>query len=211
MQPDSQLGLIFDSPPNYSMRRIEMLDGEVWFLPHLFDETESNHLFTDLMEHIKWNQETIKYYGKDINLPRLTAWYGDKETSYTYSHISNSPHPWTPTLIYIKNRIEGVASAQFNSVLLNLYRDGNDGVSWHQDNERELGKEPVIGSVSLGQTRRFQFRHKTRKDLSRIDVDLTNGSFLIMKGKTQQCWQHQIPKTAKPVKPRINLTFRFIY
>ena len=177
---DLQLSITFDVDAKCVMHRIEMPDAEVWFLPQLFDETESNQLFKDLMEHIKWNQETIQYYGKELNLPRLTAWYGDKETSYTYSHISNSPYPWTPTLTYIKNRIEGIAKTTFNSVLLNLYRDGNDGVSWHQDNERELGKEPVIGSVSLGQTRRFQFRHKTRKDLSRIDVDLTNGSFLII-------------------------------
>jgi alkylated DNA repair dioxygenase AlkB len=208
---DPQMSLTFDAASDYAMHRIGMSDAEVWFLLRLFDKTESDRLFKDLMGNIIWNQETIKYYGKDINLPRLTAWYGDKETSYTYSHISNSPHPWTPTLIYIKNRAEEAAKAKFNSVLLNLYRDGNDGVSWHQDNERELGKEPVIGSVSFGQTRRFQLKHKTKKDLGRIDIDLTDGSFLIMKGKTQQFWQHQIPKTAKPVKPRINLTFRFIY
>ena len=208
---DPQLSLTFDVASDYSMRIIEAPDADILFLPTLFDKTESDHLFRDLMEGIRWNQETIKYYGKEINLPRLTAWYGDKGISYTYSHISNSPHPWTPTLIYIKDRIEGIAKTKFNSVLLNLYRDGNDGVSWHQDNEKELGEEPVIGSVSFGQTRRFQLRHRTKKDLGRIDIDLTNGSFLIMKGKTQQFWQHQIPKTAKPVKPRINLTFRSIY
>src|SRR5205085_1550841 len=141
-------------------------------------------------------------------LPRLTAWYGDAGKSYTYSHIAMKSEPWTPILLYIKNRIEEVVEVSFNSVLLNLYRSGKDSVSWHQDNERELGENPVIGSVSFGGIRRFQFRHRLKKDIGKVDLNLTPGSLLIMKGTTQQCWQHQIPKTSKPVLPRINLTFR---
>ena len=113
-------------------------------------------------------------------------------------------------LLYIESRIEPVAKAQFNSVLLNLYRNGNDAVSWHQDNESELGENPVIASLSFGGTRRFQLRHRFKKDLPRVDIDLTHGSLLIMKGVTQRFWQHQIMRTAKPVEPRINLTFRRI-
>jgi alkylated DNA repair dioxygenase AlkB len=146
-----------------------------------------------------------------MHLPRLTAWYGEGEAYYTYSNIAMRPRFWTPLLSHIKRKIEKVAQVEFNSVLLNLYRDGKDSVSWHQDNEPELGKEPVIGSVSFGSTRCFQFRHKLRKDLRRFDIALTHGSLLIMRGTTQQFWQHQIPKTHKPVGQRVNLTFRIIH
>jgi alkylated DNA repair dioxygenase AlkB len=190
--------------------RLSMPDAEVVFYPSFFEEQESDKIFRQLIQEIKWQQDKIKQYGKEINLPRLTAWYGDAGKSYTYSHIAMKSEPWTPILLYIKNRIEEVADVSFNSVLLNLYRSGKDSVSWHQDNERELGGNPVIGSVSFGETRRFQFRHKLKKDLSKVDLNLTHGSLLIMKGTTQQFWQHQIPKTSKPVLPRINLTFRVI-
>lgn len=189
---------------------LSMPDAEVIFYSHFFEKDESDLLFKKLSEEIKWRQDKITYYGKVIDLPRLTAWYGDLDKSYTYSNIAMRSDPWTPTLMYIKNKIEEVAKVNFNSVLLNLYRNGKDGVSWHQDNEPELGKNPVIGSVSFGGTRRFQFRHKLRRELGKIDVDLTHGSLLIMKGETQRYWQHQIPKTSKPVESRINLTFRVI-
>ena len=151
----------------------------------------------------------MKLYGKEINLPRKTAWYGDMDKSYTFSGIHLNPEPWTPTLLQVKERIEDVAKVQFNSVLLNLYRHGNDGISWHTDEEPELGENPIIGSVSLGGTRRFMFRHRQDKDI-RAEVELTDGSFLLMAGETQHFWQHQIPKTSRQVEPRINLTFRVI-
>ncbi|HYP25823.1 MAG TPA: alpha-ketoglutarate-dependent dioxygenase AlkB [Blastocatellia bacterium] len=216
MKPNvgNQLELSFSSsPPSDSYlnsEELSMPDARVIIYRNFFNKEEADSLYSELFVSIRWRQDTIKYYGKEIDLPRLTAWYGDEGTSYTYSHIPMQSDPWTPSLLLIKRRIELVAGVNFNSVLLNLYRHGKDGVSWHQDNERELGSNPVIASVSLGATRRFQFRHKLRKELSKVDLDLTHGSLLIMKDTTQQFWQHQIPKTAKPVEPRINLTFRVI-
>ena len=192
------------------LETLSMPDGEVSIYHHFFSKTESDKYFRDLSEETKWRQDKINFYGKEIDLPRLTAWHGDPDKSYMYSRISMNPEPWTPTLLSIKKRIEEIAAVNFNSVLLNLYRGGRDGVSWHSDDEPDLGENPVIGSVSFGATRRFQFRHKYRKELNKIDIELTHGSFLLMKGQTQQFWQHQIPKTSKSLKPRINLTFRVI-
>lgn len=189
---------------------LPMPDGEVIIYRHFFDKAESDHFFRALSEEIKWRQDKIKFYGKEIDLPRLTAWYGDSDRSYTYSNIPMNPEPWTPMLLSIKKSIEEVAEVSFNSVLLNLYRNGKDSVSWHSDDEPELGENPVIGSVSFGDARRFQFRHRHRKDLSKVEIDLSHGSFLLMRSQTQRFWQHQIPKTSKPLKPRINLTFRLI-
>lgn len=188
---------------------LSMPDGNVLLYRTLFDKKESNQLFSDLCNNTTWKQESIKLYGKLVSIPRQTAWYGDSGKSYTYSKIAMTPEPWTTTLLVIKSKIEDLSGVQFNSVLLNLYRDGSDSVAWHSDNESELGENPVIGSVSFGATRRFMFKHKSRKELKK-EVDLTHGSFLLMKGTTQHFWQHQIPKTAKRIEPRINLTFRVI-
>jgi alkylated DNA repair dioxygenase AlkB len=184
-------------------------DGEVIFYPHFFSIQESECLFSDLYSSVKWKQDTIRFYGKKIPLPRLTGWYGDEGKSYTYSGIEQHPDPWTPTLKLIKLKAEEISEVTFNSVLLNLYRDGKDSVSWHSDDEPELGENPIIASISFGATRRFSLKHKISKDY-KIDINLLNGSLLLMKGKTQHCWQHQIPKTSKFVEPRINLTFRVI-
>jgi alkylated DNA repair dioxygenase AlkB len=211
---ENQLGFDFPnnprSPSALPVEPLPMPDADVLFYPTFFERLESDRIFEELLEDIRWRQDTIKYYGKEIDLPRLTAWYGDKGTDYTYSHIAMQSEAWTPALLNIKSRIENATDARFNSVLLNLYRTGKDGVSWHQDNEPELGKDPVIASVSFGEVRRFQFRHKFNKELSKFDIDLTPGSLIIIKGTTQQFWQHQIPKTSRSVKPRINLTFRLI-
>lgn len=203
----AELDSIVDSSPETP----SMPDGEIIMYRRFFAGEESDIFLQELLTEIKWKQDKIKYYGKEMNLPRLTAWYGDRGKAYKYSGIPMKPETWTPLLLLIKGRIEEVAKVDFNSVLLNLYRDGRDSVSWHSDNEPELGKNPIVGSVSFGQTRTLQFKHGLRKDLSRIDIDLTHGSLLIMKGMTQQFWQHQIPKTTRPLKPRINLTFRVIH
>ncbi len=142
-------------------------------------------------------------------MPRLTAWYGDEGRTYAYSGIVQTPIPWNDTLLTIKNRIEPLSNTIFNSVLLNRYRNGNDSVSWHSDDERELGKNPVIASVSFGQTRQFQFKNK-HDSSRRMAIDLVDGSFLLMQGPTQHHWLHQIPKSKKEMKERINLTFRVI-
>jgi alkylated DNA repair dioxygenase AlkB len=186
------------------------LDGEVIMYSHLFDRHESDEFFLELSEQIAWEQDRIKIFGKEVLLPRLTAWYGDRDKIYTYSGIEMIPKPWISTLLLLKAKIEPIAGVEFNSVLLNLYRDGNDYVSWHSDDEPELGENPIIGSVSFGETRQFIFRHKYKKDLDKVKVDLNHGSFLLMKGKTQEFWQHYLPKRKKVTQPRINLTFRSI-
>jgi len=187
-----------------------MPDGDVLLFEHLFDRAESDRLYQKLHTTIQWQQDKIELYGRTIDLPRLTAWYGDPGKSYTYSGILMRPHAWTRHLLRIKKRIEEEVEVEFSSVLLNLYRTGRDSVGWHSDNERELGRNPVIGSVSFGETRMFQMRHLTRKKLSRVEIPLGHGSLLLMKGTTQHYWEHQVPKTAQTVEPRINLTFRVI-
>ncbi|BAU14042.1 2OG-Fe(II) oxygenase [Leptolyngbya sp. NIES-3755] len=184
-------------------------NGTVFLYPNLFDETEADRLYSELLIDIDWQQEHLKIYGKNVLLPRLTAWYGEKQ--YTYSGIEMQPRSWTESLLIIKSRIEPLSNTHFNSVLLNLYRDGNDSVSWHSDDEPELGKNPIIGSVSFGATRRFSLKHRYDRNLKRIDVELTHGSFLLMAEETQHYWLHQIPKTKKSTTPRINLTFRMIH
>ncbi len=188
---------------------LPMPDAKVIFYRNFFDSQRSNEIFQILLNEINWRQDKMKLYGKEINLPRKTAWYGDQDKSYTFSGIHLDPEPWTPTLLQVKQRIEEVSEVEFNSVLLNLYRHGNDGISWHTDAEPELGENPVIGSVSFGGARRFMFRHRQDQDL-KAEVELTHGSFLLMAGETQHFWQHQIPKTSRKVEPRINLTFRVI-
>lgn len=189
---------------------LAMPDADVVFYEHLFNLEDSDRLYAELEQTIQWRQDQITVFGKTVPLPRLTAWYGEPEKSYTYSGIEMHPEPWTCTLLEIKSRIEEIAGVKFNSVLLNKYRTGQDRVGWHSDDEPELGQNPVIGSVSFGETRRFVFKHKYKKELNKPAIALTHGSFLLMKGRTQHFWQHQIPKTTKVMKPRINLTFRVI-
>lgn len=186
------------------------VDGDVVIYWNAFTLEESNRFFKELLKEVSWQQDFIKFRGKFIPLPRFTAWYGEQNKLYKYSGIQMSSKPWTPTLLLIKNRIESISKTEFNSVLLNLYRHGKDSVAWHSDDESELGKNPVIGSVSLGETRRFVLKHRYKPDIEKVTIDLTHGSFLLMKGETQHFWQHQVPKTQRVVKERINLTFRVI-
>ncbi|MBW4687223.1 MAG: alpha-ketoglutarate-dependent dioxygenase AlkB [Komarekiella atlantica HA4396-MV6] len=188
---------------------LSMPDADVTFYRHFFNQQDSDKLFQTLLDEIMWRQDKMKIYGKEVNLPRKTAWYGDRNMSYKFSGIHLEPEPWTPTLLQVKEKVDEIAEVKFNSVLLNLYRDGNDGISWHTDAEPELGSNPVIGSVSFGEARRFMFRHKHNRDL-KAEIELKHGSLLLMAGITQHFWQHQIPKTSKQVQPRINLTFRII-
>jgi len=188
----------------------EMQDADVTLYKSVFTDTESKTAFTNLIEKIIWQQDEIKLFGNIIKLPRLTAWYGDEYKSYKYSGIEMHPNAWNEDLLLIKDRIENISKINFNSCLLNYYRNGNDSVSWHQDNEKELGVNPAIGSVSFGATRIFQLKHISDVHLKKIDIPLTNGSYLLMDGTTQHYWKHQIPKTRKVEEPRINLTFRKI-
>ena len=188
---------------------MEMPDAEVVFYPELFPALEADRLLSQLVETTQWRQDSVKIYGKPTPLPRLTAWYGEPGTRYVYSGIVNDPLPWTAALAEIKEAVNAVSGVEFNGVLLNRYRTGKDSMGWHSDDEREFGPNPVIASVSFGGTRNFQLRHKGRKEL-KASVELTHGSLLIMRGGTQENWQHQIPKTAKAVNERLNLTFRRI-
>ena len=183
-------------------------NGSYCLLSNFFSKSESDEYLTTLRNKIVWKQESMFMYGKKINFPRLTAWYGDNDTQYKFSGITLQPHPWTSEIINIKQKIEPLSKVIFNSVLLNLYRDGNDSISWHTDAESELGLNPVIASVNFGETRSFQLRHITTKE--KHTIELSHGSLLIMQGELQHFWQHQVPKTNKKINERINLTFRVI-
>ena len=190
--------------------RFDVPDADMLLCKDFYTPAESAFFFLRLLDEVKWQQDRMAFYGREIALPRLTAWYGDRGHTYTYSHISMQPHPWTALLLEIKRKVENSVDAHFNSVLLNLYRSGSDSVAWHQDNEPELGSHPIIASVSFGETRVFQLRHRNNRVVPRLDIPLSTGSLLIMRGETQQHWQHQIPKTKRAVERRMNLTFRFI-
>src|SRR5688572_24834878 len=153
-------------------------DGEVICYPQFFNREESDFYFEKLMDTIEWQQDKMKIYGKEVNLPRLTAWYGEHRADYTYSGISMKSKTWTPELIAIKTKIEDFTGIKFTSVLLNYYRDGNDSVSWHRDNERVLRINPIIASVSFGATRIFKFRHVDDYNMVR-SVELEHGTFLL--------------------------------
>lgn len=160
-----------------------------------------------LLADIDWRQDEAWIMGRRVALPRLTAWYGD--AGYRYSGVDNPPRPWLGLLLELKGTAEALAGSPFNSVLLNLYRDGRDSMGWHSDDERSLGSDPVIASLSFGATRRFRLKHKRHPDLV-IALDLPPASCLIMAGALQHHWRHALPKTAKLVEPRVNLTFRLI-
>jgi alkylated DNA repair dioxygenase AlkB len=179
-------------------------DGEVRLHAQALAATEADRLLEELMAAISWRQEIATVMGRRVPIPRLTAWHG--EAGYVYSGIRMTPMPWNRPLLELKAVAETCAGQPFNSVLLNLYRDGRDSVSWHADNEPGLGRDPVIASISLGATRRFQMKH--RGSSHRVSLDLPHGSCLVMAGATQHHWLHQVPKTARPLGPRINLTFR---
>jgi len=183
-------------------------NGEYLFYPNFFTKSESDFFLQKLKSEIEWKQESMNMYGKKINFPRLTAWYGDNDKPYSFSGITLSPKVWNEELVSIKSKIEPIAKVDFNSVLLNRYRDGNDSISWHTDAEKELGINPVIASVNFGATRKFQLRHIKTKE--KLEIELTHGSLLIMQGELQHFWQHQVPKTSQKVGERINLTFRVI-
>jgi alkylated DNA repair dioxygenase AlkB len=187
------------APPN-----LLPCDGAAFLYPDALPPADADRLLEALRDGIAWRQEVATVMGRRLPIPRLTAWHG--AAGYVYSGIRLTPAPWTPPLLELKALAEAIARQPFNSVLLNLYRDGRDSVSWHADNEPGLGQNPVIASLSLGAVRRFQLKHRRLPE--RLTLDLPHGSCLIMAGATQHHWLHQLPKTKAPVGPRINLTFR---
>ena len=189
--------------------QLKLPDAEIDYIPAFYNLDESRELFDSIYHHTSWIEEDIRVYGKVYKQPRLTAFYANNNKAYGYSNITMSPQPFNPTLNAIKSKIEKVTQLTFSSCLLNLYRDGQDSNGWHSDDEKELGENPVIASVSLGAERLFHLKHKKVKTLKHKLI-LNNGSLLVMKGETQHHWLHQIPKTKKIIDKRINLTFRLI-
>lgn len=181
-------------------------DGIVEYYPQFFDASEE--LFQRINAEVKFTQNFIRIWGKELSLPRVESWIGDK--AYTYSGLTLKPHPWTSSIYLIKEQIEKYLSQDFNSCLVNLYRTGEDYVGPHADDEKELGSEPFIASVSLGASRRFVMKHRYEKD-RQCEVLLQSGDLLVMKGVFQHFWLHSLPKMKKEMNPRINLTFRTIY
>jgi alkylated DNA repair dioxygenase AlkB len=186
--------------------------AEVLLDPEFLAPTVAAELLAELMATIPWRHEPIKLFGREVLQPRLTSWHGDPTARYAYSGLALDPQPWTPALLHLQQLVETATQAQFNSVLLNLYRTGQDSMGWHADDEPELGPAPVIASVSLGATRRFRLRPRNPLLVSHapVSLDLSTGSLLLMRGSTQQHWLHAVPKTARPTKLRLNLTFRLV-
>jgi len=188
---------------------LDLPDADTIYYPKFFDKEQSDLIYTELLQDSAWQQDNITIFGKIHPQPRLTALYGNEGKPYSYSNITMQPHPWNSLLQKIKYYIEETTGYQFTTVLLNQYRDGKDSNGWHADNEKELGVNPIIASLSFGSERVFQLKHNTINEAKKSIV-LEHGSLLLMKGSTQHFWKHQIPKTAKPIGTRINLTFRSI-
>lgn len=197
---------LFSNRPLY----IPLQDGELTYHPEFIPTKDTKKLFDSLYSQLNWQQDQIQVYGKNVLIPRLNAWYADEDQHYGYSGTALTHNPWSPELLAIKKRVEDISHHTFNGMLANLYRDGQDSVSWHSDDEPELGQNPVIASVSLGETRRFSLKHRFNKQLKPLHLDLKSGSLLIMAGATQHYWHHQVAKSRKLLEARINLTFRKI-
>jgi len=200
---------LFGSEPLLERLRIE--NADISFARHVVLPAPADELLRTLADETPWRSESVTVWGKTFQQPRLIAWYGDKGRRYSYSGISLEPLPWTSTLLGIRDVVQDLSDEQFNSVLLNYYRNHRDSMGFHSDDERELGPTPTIASLSLGATRTFVLKHKQREDLKPVRLDLPSGSLLIMQGETQRFWKHGINKQTKPCGPRVNLTFRRIY
>ncbi len=191
---------------------IEYPVERLWFDPSLldqgviFDGQECRLIFERLMNDIPWKNDTAFLYGRHITTKRKVAWFGDGDFSYNYSNTKRASLPWTPFLRELKRKVEAACGYRYNSVLLNLYHDGSEGMGWHSDDEKGLGARPNIASLSFGATRRFDMRHKETKET--VSLSLESGSLIVMSGASQSCWKHQVPKQLRIKEPRVNLTFR---
>lgn len=183
-------------------------DGVTQYYGAVLQPAQAQHYFDQLMRDVAWQHDEAIMFGKRIITKRKTAWYGDQPYPYTYSKITRHALPWTPALLTLKDLVQTITEATYNSCLLNLYHDGNEGVSWHSDDEKTLVSEAAIASLSLGAARKFVFKHKRTQE--KVSLWLETGSLLVMKGKTQIYWRHALPKTKKVNAPRINLTFRLM-
>jgi alkylated DNA repair dioxygenase AlkB len=194
-----------------SFAPLDVPDADISLLHEVSMPLPYDRMLSRLIEETKWRQESVRIYGKSHPQPRLVAWYGDPGKQYDYSGISLTPLPWTNILTEIKRNIQDCTDASFNSVFLNLYRNHNDSMGFHSDDERELGPEPVIASLTFGATRVFVLKHKKNSEMAPVKIPLEAGSVLLMKGSTQRYWKHGIMKQTQPCGPRVNLTFRTIF
>ena len=183
--------------------------AELWFAPDWLQAGQADALFAELQQSIEWETHRIRLFGREVDSPRLSSWIGDQDAAYTYSGARFQPRSWPLPLMELRRRLARELDCRFNSVLANRYRDGRDYMGWHSDNESELGPQPVIASLSLGATRRFVLKHR-RETSRKLELPLAHGSLLVMCGDTQANYRHSLPRTARPVGERINLTFRRI-
>jgi alkylated DNA repair dioxygenase AlkB len=183
-------------------------DGEVYYSKKNWNFDESQVIFKSFLINFPWRHDELIMFGKKIVTNRKVVWFGDEAFQYTYSHTLKTALPWPPLLLPIKDITEKVTQARYNSCLCNLYHHGNEGMSWHSDDDKEFGLQPTIASLSFGADRIFKFRHKKTKEI--ISLMLESGHILLMKGSTQSSWAHELPKSAKIKDPRINLTFRLV-
>jgi alkylated DNA repair dioxygenase AlkB len=197
-----------------SMSIPEALDPELFaYTPGFLPELEADRSLERLWRELQWSQREITLFGRRVPQPRLVAWYGEPDAVYTYSGLTLAPLPWHPLLQQLRERVERFSGGRFNAVLANAYRDGNDSMGWHSDDEQELGPRPLIASLSLGAPRRFLLRPRQRRsDGRRVSTALVldHGSLLLMRGESQRCFQHALPRTRQPVGLRVNLTFRLV-
>ncbi|MDU0370696.1 alpha-ketoglutarate-dependent dioxygenase AlkB family protein [Hymenobacter endophyticus] len=197
-----------------SLKPLHLPAAELWLDPEFLPLPAAETLLALLTEVVPWQQQPIRLFGREVLQPRLTAWYGDAGATYSYSGLHLEPLPWLPALAQVRQRVEQATGCRFNSVLLNLYRSDQDSMGYHADDEPELGPEPTIASLTLGATRTFRLKPRPAAFPGAaplpapLSIPLTSGSLLVMRGLTQQNWLHALPKTTRPVGPRINLTFR---
>lgn len=192
-----------------ALQDLQLPDACVHYDARWLPGQEADALLDELTGGIAWETHRIRLFGRDVASPRLSCWIGDPGAAYTYSRTRFEPRPWPDALLPLRHRVSAVAGETFNAVLANRYRDGRDSMGWHSDDEPELGREPVIASLSLGAPRRFVFRHRF-DHARRVEIELAHGSLLLMRGATQDHWQHALPRSARVSTPRLNLTFRRI-
>lgn len=203
-----QTNLFSENLHHHSTQNLLPHDGIVNYHGQIFTASEIEDFFNLLSTGIHWEHDEVMMFGKKIITKRKVAWYGEKPFDYTYSHVKKTALYWNDTLKAIKDKVEKISRETYNSCLLNLYHNGEEGMGWHTDNEKELKKEGAIASVSFGAVRKFAFKHKETEE--KVELTLDNGSLLVMKGTTQSHWLHRLPPSKKVVLPRINLTFRTI-
>jgi alkylated DNA repair dioxygenase AlkB len=184
-------------------------DGTLCYNEHFYSEEKATLIYSELKKYQEYEQRRVKLFGKEFDAPRLEAFYSKNEQEYRYSGQTLKGNLFTPMIQQICNELEAYSGSSFNSVLVNLYRDGKDSNGWHSDNEKELGKNPIIASLSLGADRNIHFKHENTQ--FKKTIKMVHGSLLIMGGTIQHHWKHQVPKSSKIINPRINMTFRWIH